>query len=363
MLLFSIGLPGRFAEWCDGTVARLAASSADAQAMVRASPPAQGLLRYEPFRPPLEDAALALIAGQAAHTVMAVRQPDSQLRAALADTKARFVVSLESPRAAAADLLADTGGEPRMVTRAIANSCASAIRFPQLPGALLLQPESVRTNIADCVLSLARHFGFTPADAAVAASVAAFPASRSSSSGGEDDWPDAIPEPARAAMGGAFAGYEECFAGRGMGQIVWDRELFIANDPEKRASDVLDVSGGPRILIFGPYIDLPPTSWTAQVRLAVSPEAAGGVFMVEAYSGQQLAAATLRPPSGGIFVTDLSFSLAEPSPRGLEFRVTVTEADAKGRLAFGQVVLTPASAQQPEIATEWAEETSLVLGL
>lgn len=363
LLLFSIGLPGRFAEWCDQTIAQLASSSSGADAAVRTSPLPAALVGYQPFPPPLEDAALALIAGQASQTVMAVRQPDSRLRAALENSNARFAVSLESPREAAADLLADTAAEPRMVTRAVANSCASAIRFPQLPGALLLQPESVRENAQDCVLALARHFGFTPTDAAIGAAAAAFPASRSSSFDGEDYWPEAIPESARPVMRGAFAGYEDCFAGRGLGQIVWDRELFIANDPRKRATEPLDLSGGARILIFGPYIHLPPSPWTAQVRLAVSPEAAGHVLMIEAYSGRQLAAATLQPPGGGIFTTDLSFSLGEPSAEGLEIRVTVTEDNAKGQLAFGQVVLTPVGAREPDVATDWAAEAKTIFGL
>jgi hypothetical protein len=363
LLLFSIGLPGRFAEWCDNTIARLASSSSGLETVVRTCPSAADLVRYQPFSPPLEDAALALIAGDASHTVMAVRQPDSHLRAALADTNARFLVSLDSPRDAAADLLADTAAEPRLVTRAVANSCASAIRFPQLPGAVLLQPESVRDNAADCVLALVRHFGFTPNDTAIAAAVAAFPASRATNCDGEDYWPEAIPEAARPAMRGAFAGYEDCFAGRGLGQIVWDRDLFIANDPQKRATDVLDLSGGARILIFGPYIHLPPSPWTAQVRIAVSPEAAGHVLMIEAYSGRQLAAATLQPPGGGIFTTDLSFSLGEPSPDGLEIRVTVTEDNAKGQLAFGQVALTPMGVREPEVASDWNQEAKTMLGL
>lgn len=363
LLLFSIGLPGRFAEWCDDTIARLASSSSDTGTVVRTCPRAADLVRYEPFSPPLEDAALALIAGQASHTVMAVRQPDSQLRAALAETNAPFVVSLDSPRHAAVDLLADTAAEPRLVTRAVANSCASAIRFPQLPGAMLLQPQAVRDNAADCVLALARHFGFTPSDVAIAAAVAAFPASRAKLCDGGDYWPEAIPEPARPAMRGAFAGYEDCFAGHGLGQIVWDRDLFIANDPRKQATDVLDLSGGARILIFGPYIHLPPSPWTAKVRLAVSPEAAGHVLMIEAYSGRQLAAATLQPHAGGIFTTDLSFSLGEPSAEGLEIRVTVTEDNAKGQLAFGQVLLTPMGVREPEVATEWAQEAKTMLGL
>lgn len=363
MLLFSIGLPGRFAEWCDGTIARLALSSSGAEAVVRTSPSAADLVRYESRPAPLDDAAVALMAGRAGHTVVGVRQPDPQLLTALAETHARFAVTLESPRSAAADLLTDTGAEPRLVTRAVANSCASALRFPALPGALLLRPESVRTNIAEWVLALARHFDFTASEAAVAAAVATFPPTRAAPCEGDDYWPRAIPEPTRMAMRGAFSGYEACFAGHGLGQIVWNRDLFLANHLEKRASDALDISGGARILIFGPYIHLPPCPWTAQVRLGFSEGAAGHVFLIDAYSDRQLAATTLKPPSGGIFVADLSFSLGEPSGQGFQIRVAVTEDNAKGQLVFGEVVLTPAGAPTPQIDAEWAHEARTTLGL
>ena len=363
MLLFSIGLPGRFAEWCDDTIARLASSSSGAEAVVRTSPSTADLIRYESRPAPLDDAAVALMAGKAGHTVVGVRQPDPQLLTALAETHARFAVTLESPRSAAADLLTDTGAEPRLVTRAVANSCASALRFPALPGALLLRPESVRANIAEWVLALARHFDFTASEAAVAAAVAAFPPTRADPGEGDDSWPAAIPEPARMAMRGAFAGYEACFAGHGLGRIVWNRELFLANHLEKRASDALDISGGARILIFGPYIHLPPCPWTAQVRLGFSEGAAGHVFLIDAYSDRQLAATTLQPPSGGIFVADLSFSLGEPSGQGFQIRVAVTEHNAKGQLVFGEVVLTPAGAPTPQVDAEWAHEARTTLGL
>jgi hypothetical protein len=221
----------------------------------------------------------------------------------------------------------------------------------------------VRANIAEWVVALARHFDFAASEAAVAAAVAAFPTSRAVTCEGEDYWPAAIPELARTGMRGAFAGYEECFVGRGLGQIVWNRDLFIANDPEKGTSDALDVSGGARILIFGPYIHLPPCPWTAQVRLGFSQEAAGHVFLIDAYSDRQLAAATLKPPSGGIYVADLSFSLGEPSGQGFQIRVAVSEDNAKGQLVFGEVVLTPVAAATPQIDAEWAHEAKATLGL
>jgi len=126
---------------------------------------------------------------------------------------------------------------------------------------------------------------------------------------------------------------------------------------------VLDISGGARILIFGPYIHLPPSLWTAQVWLGLSAEASGHKFLIEVYSGEQLAAASLQPAAGGIFAVDLNFSLDEPNAEGLEIRIIVTDDNAKGRLAFGEVVLTPVGTRSSEIATEWAQKAKAMLDL
>ena len=316
------------------------------------------MIGYAPFGSPLDEAALTLIRGDLTHLVMGVRQPDERLRAALAETNAPFVVTLDHPRRAAAELLADTQAEPRAVTRAIASSCGAVVRFPQLPNALLLHADQARVDKAGTILAIARHLGLVADDAAT-----------------EDvslpgDWQGgwsleseaAIPAAAEKMMGGAFAGYDECFAGRGLGQLVWNRDLFIVNDPHKGPADVLDVSGGARILIYGPYIRLAPGPWVAQVHLGFSADAAGQTFLIDAFAGGQLAATNLRPTRGGMLRAELQFLLTERIDQGVEFRVTVPNNDAKGRLAFGHVVLTPANRRHPDAGTEWEEEVRAALG-
>jgi hypothetical protein len=354
MIFFSIGIPGRFSDWCDSVIAALAGSDV----VLERYPELSDMIGYAPLGSPLDQAALTLIRADLTHLVMGVRQPDERLRAALAETNAPFVVALDHPRRAAAELLADTNAEPRAVTRAIANSCGSVVRFPQLPRALLLHADQVRADKAGTVAAIARHLGLVADDAAIEN----LPVPPDWETGLPIQDEAEIPPAAQRTMGGAFAGYDECFAGRGLGQLVWNRDLFIVNDPHKGPMEVLDVSGGARILIYGPYIRLAPGPWVAQVYLGFSADAAGQTFLIDVFAAGQLAATSLRPTRGGALTAELHFFLTERIDQGVEIRVTVPNDDAKGRLAFGHVVLTPANRRHPDAGTEWEEEVRAVLG-
>lgn len=315
------------------------------------------MVGYQPTPAPLERIAQALIANDSDHLVISVRQPDERLRAALAETRLRFVVALDDPHQAAGEFLDETGADPNLATRAIANSCAAVMRYTALPGALALRSEAARADPIGTVAALARHLGLSPGDAELARVATGIAKLWPSGSDGAERFPAA----ARKTMHAALAGYEESFAGKTLGQLAWNRELFAAADPDKRATDILDLSGGARIIVFGPYIHLPPGSWTARVYLGLSPEAAGHTLLIDAYAGAELAAASLQPASGGIYATDVNFALDEEScEHPVEIRVTVTQHDAKGQLAFGRVVLQVQAMRRPDTIAGLEEFASVL---
>jgi hypothetical protein len=125
---------------------------------------------------------------------------------------------------------------------------------------------------------------------------------------------------------------------------------------------LLDISGGSRTLIFGPYIHLPAGPWTARVHFGLSSEAARYPLILDVYSEtQQLAVISFQPHTPGIHIVDLHFVLGEPSGRGLEVRMTVPVPDAQGQLAFGYVVLNPPSMLHPEAEIEWEHQFRAIL--
>jgi hypothetical protein len=62
----------------------------------------------------------------------------------------------------------------------------------------------------------------------------------------------------------------------------WDRELFrTAEGPGNRCPEVIDVTGRPRHLFYGPYLPLGPGRWRAVAHLQVCADAARCRLAVE----------------------------------------------------------------------------------
>src|SRR5262245_54923704 len=113
MLFFVIGLPSRFAEWCDAVVTEIVRRALGPTQMVCANT--------------LEEISVSMIRTGAAQAVVASRQPGGRLLSALCDVGRSFVVAVDDPRR----VLAETARmEQRGVTataRTVASSCAAII--------------------------------------------------------------------------------------------------------------------------------------------------------------------------------------------------------------------------------------------
>lgn len=365
MIFFSLGLPGRLADWCDAVLTRLAGRLAG-EVVLTTWPPLAKMFGYDGIAPVLDQVAVSLIETSAAHLVMGARQPDERLRTALAATNARFVVALDDPRCAVADILRSTNGDLRAVTRAVANSCPLVMQCTSSTGAIAIRGHQAELDAVGAVAAIASHFELTLDDGEAQRIVEELAASGLCYAPRTPDEEAVLgPGPGHKIVEGALAAYAKYFAGGDLAAIIWPRELFIVNgDSGKGLTDALDVSGGIRILIFGPYIHLPAGSWTARVLLGFSPEAAGHTFLVDAYSGGQLGSTSFQPERAGVYTVDINFSLGEPSGQGVEIRVWVWSDYARGQVAFGHVILRPIAMRQPDaIITGSQDDFRTVLDL
>jgi hypothetical protein len=324
------------------------------------------MLGYHSVGRVLDQVGLVLIRDAPAQLVVGARQPDERMRAALAETEIPFIVALDDPRGAVVDILAKTGVEPAAATRAVANSCPFIMRYLTMPGALTLHAKNARSDPSGMVSTIAAHFR-VPIIESQAEEIA-----HSLAQGGlvpvETDGSEAtqfLPERSRKMLDGALAPYGEFFAGATMSQFVWTRDLFaLVGDPTKKPAHLIDVSGGARCLIYGPYIHLSPGSWNARVVLGFSPEATGHIFLVDACCSQrQLAATSFHASSPGVQTAEISFSLGEAVGEGVEIRVMVLDERAKGRLAFGHATLTPLALQHVDGPTQLRDNFEAVLEL
>jgi hypothetical protein len=364
LIFFSLGLPGRLADWCDAVLSRLAARLAG-EVVLTTWPPLTKMFGYDAIAPVLDQVTISLIETGAAHLVVGTRQPDDRLRTALAAANARFVVALDDPRVAVADILSNTSSDLRAVTRAVANSCPLVMQYTSFPGAIAIRGYQADRDAAGTVAAIADHFELPLEDGEPQRIVDELV------SRGLSYLPRTADEETLRSTGanhriveGALGGYANFFAGGDLTAIIWPRELFIVNgDSGKGLTEVLEVRGGIRILIFGPYIHLPAGSWTARVLLGFSPEAAGHTFLVDAYSGGQLSSTSFQPQRGGVYTVDLNFSLDEPSGQGVEVRVWVWGDYARGHVAFGHVILRPIAMRQPDGIVGSQEDFRTVLDL
>ncbi len=360
MILFVVGLPGRFAQWCEAALVRLAGRGVASETW----PSLTDMFGYDGIPSTFDELGRALIGNRGEHLVIGARQPDARLRGALAERNTPFLLALDDPHNAVSELLAETGVDPKAVVRAVANSCPMVMQFDGLPGTLAIHADHARLDPAAAVSAIARHFGIAvepEAAAAIADDLTTLGAGSESSGAAEPA--EHLPAETRKMIEGALLGYRHFFANGRLGQIVWTRDLFhLAVDAARSPTEPIDVAGGSRILIYGPYIHLPPGSWSARVVLGFSPETVHSRFLVDVYSDTQLACTTLQPEASGVYSADLAFSLAEPSGKGVEVRVTVANDDARGKLAFGRVVLQRHAMRRPDALAE-SEDFASVLDL
>src|SRR5690348_12194743 len=122
MILFSIGLPGRFTAQCTAAMAKLAADAGGTVATT-ICPPLVDLFGYAGVHSSLEALGRLLVKSAADHVAIGLHQPDQTFCEILARRETPFLVALDDPRNAVADVVAETGVDLRSAVRAVANSC------------------------------------------------------------------------------------------------------------------------------------------------------------------------------------------------------------------------------------------------
>jgi hypothetical protein len=350
MIFFSIGLPSRFAEWCDVVATRLVEMALGPADLVSANN--------------LEEIGLAAVRTHGGHLVVGARQPTEGLRSALTETQCSFIVALDDPRAALHNLAVRHGLEWKAATRATATSCAAMMSYALMPDAVVLRADqNGRDPIAAAGL-IARCLGLELNAADIAACAASIPPVRADAADdASDPWWDRLETADREIAGCALTGYAEYFSGQRLGQLIWARDLFfLGDDPNQCADRVIDLAGGIRNLLFGPYIALPPGAWTSTVTLAVSREAAGMSFGVEVIAGPRcvcLCHTSIVPDERGLCQANLAFTVEASTDQPISLRVANLLPASSGRLALGQVVLNTQTGARVEIPAE----LSTALGL
>lgn len=126
-----------------------------------------------------------------------------------------------------------------------------------------------------------------------------------------------------------------------VGPIAWPTRTFMLGDkPNEAATPVVDLTGGARVIYYGPYLFLPPGEWQARLVVAFSAEAKGIPFrLILMAKDRPIARVTFRPQDGGAF--EATFTLRHVNPdHYLEIHLMIDEGTIEGHVALGQLVFT-----------------------
>ncbi|MGH7047415.1 MAG: hypothetical protein ACREE2_13625 [Stellaceae bacterium] len=336
MILFSIGMPSRFAEWCDALTRRLAECSLGAVESAALNT--------------LEELAAAVLGTKASHLVACSRQPVVRLQSEIIAAQRPYLVAVGDPRSALRNLSERMGHGVPEATRAVASSCAAILRLTKSPGALVMTGGDATDPIA-IGRAIAGHFELPATPDQIAAAVAELNETGIPADQVEDSvWWDGLGDRERAVINGALLPY---LPGADAKPMLWEPELFFINeDPPAptpvRATRHVDLTGRARIIVYGPFINLPPGSWTANVVLGFSAETAGMSFMVEIFAGHQLCTTRVEPPGEQITEVNLNFTIDNSVDQPVEVRIANERPAFDGRLAVGQVTVAPRAAISSE---------------
>ena len=117
--------------------------------------------------------------------------------------------------------------------------------------------------------------------------------------------------------------------------ILWADRLFTYDERATRGSTdwgVLDTTGRPRMLLFGPYLALPPGRWRARMRFGFDENAAGHQYRVDWGTRTACISEYVTPGAPGIYEIDLDFEWTESDAS--EIRLILTEGSFMGTVLF-----------------------------
>lgn len=125
------------------------------------------------------------------------------------------------------------------------------------------------------------------------------------------------------------------------GAVVWSWQLFFSGDTlSPLGSAVVDMTGGARTLLYGPYLHLPAGRWSARVVLAFSADGLDTPLSLGFHAGAALAEVRVQAAAPGIFAADFPVEIADPAAP-IELRIATCEGAIEGRIALGMVEFVP----------------------
>lgn len=154
----------------------------------------------------------------------------------------------------------------------------------------------------------------------------------------------------RLAVAAAFSLYRNGGA-TGSDEAPWSERLFLYDERAARNWDApgqLDITGRPRILVYGPYFALPPGTWKVRLRFATDHEAGRREYRLDWGTPTEFTSAPFRLRKGGVYEAEMEHHWTRSEPA--ELRVLLMEGVIDGRFDFlGATVSRATAPPQPRL--------------
>ena len=124
--------------------------------------------------------------------------------------------------------------------------------------------------------------------------------------------------------------------------IEWSEKLFSYDPRASRdwpTCGVLDTTGRPRILVFGPFLSMPPGQWRARMRFAVDSEAAQRQYRLDWGTRTACVSEYVTPGAPGVYELEMDFTWTEVDVA--EIRLILVEGSFMGTLMFQGITVEP----------------------
>jgi hypothetical protein len=134
-------------------------------------------------------------------------------------------------------------------------------------------------------------------------------------------------------------------------ETTWTQRIFEYDARAARdwpAVGHLDITGRPRILVYGPYLTIPRGTWRAKVRFAVDTDAARRQFRIDWGTPTDFQSISVHPGSSGVYEAEITYAWNECNQA--ELRLLLMEGAFDGRVEFLGATIILDAAPEPSVS-------------
>lgn len=339
-ILFAFGMPGVMSSWGVAAVHALAREAFGEYTIIATDT--------------IEDLKQHVQSRSGTHAVLVSQFPEARLSELILRINVPFLLCLEDPIDAVSYLARATEQRDFGLVRAVSASLACLEPLAKASAALVLRRNDVgqRSGIDLLLKKIDQHFstdltfeqissallhvGMTPSvesptgempklEDAAAAVIAGYLMPKEE----VPELSEPLREVARKVLHSLDFGRTDALAPI----IFWPRETFLSGDRLGEGLDgSVDLTGGARCLIYGPYLHLPTGRWNAKLLFDVEEDCYGQIFTVEIHAAELLGKLRVCPQGTGSFETAVPVEVVDPRAP-IEVRLMMDSGAIEGRLS------------------------------